>query len=187
VRWTGRHISLAGLRVWQQAETNDRFGRGIHAAVSTSHSAERIRSHPSLRRSGQLPAIRVYRSVSETPGDDSSGSIAHYSTFQPLLALRSLSDALDSYRKAHCRPTLLAPFNASVHRLFLSRPPTSFHDVLMHACADVCFRWSSEFWPAVTAGIPKPTTAHMSFRGGVRLIRTAPLAKTSTRISVLSP
>jgi hypothetical protein len=51
----------------------------------------------------------------------------------------------------------------------------------------VCFPRSPESWQAVTGEIPKPTTAHMSFRGGVRLIRTAPLAKTSTRISVLSP
>src|SRR5262249_35006312 len=111
------------------------------------------------------PAIRAYRSVSETFEDDFSGSIGHYSIVQSVLALRSLSDALDSYREAHCRPTLLPPFNASVHRLFLSRPPTSFHDELMHPCADVCscidFPQSSEFWQPVTGGHQGPSVSHV--------------------------
>jgi hypothetical protein len=54
-RWEGRHVSLAGLRVWQQKETDDRFCRGIHAAVSTCRPCEGIRR---IRHFGVLARSR---------------------------------------------------------------------------------------------------------------------------------
>jgi hypothetical protein len=69
--------------------------------------------------------------------------------------------------------------------------PTQSLDVLLHACPDVClclsFRSSLSLIGPMTEGIPKHKSAYISFRGGVHLIRTSPLAKTPTRIFVLSP
>jgi hypothetical protein len=46
------HVSLAGLRPWQQATAHDRVGRRIHAAFPVTRSAKRLRPHPSLRTHG---------------------------------------------------------------------------------------------------------------------------------------
>ena len=119
LRWRECHISLARLRVWQQTENDDSLRRRIYAAVSTSHSPQGIRPHPSLWRPGQLPALRVYRSVPETSADDSPGPIGQHSLVQHLLALPSMSESLDPRPEAHCSPALLAAFKKSVHRLFL--------------------------------------------------------------------
>jgi hypothetical protein len=69
--------------------------------------------------------------------------------------------------------------------------PTQSNDVLLHACVNVCpclsFSSSLTLSGPHAEGIPKHKSTYTSFRGGVRLIPTSHLAKTSTRISVLSP
>jgi Putative transposase len=62
-----------GLRWRQQDENDDGHRRRVHSALPASRLAEGIRPHPSLRRHGQLPTIRIDRFVPKVARNDTAG------------------------------------------------------------------------------------------------------------------
>src|SRR5262245_43028674 len=137
-RSTSVHIPLARLCPRQQGENDDPLRRRVHSAIPASRLAEGIRPFPSLRRDGQLPAVRIDRSVPEVVKHEPTDTFRRRPPIQCNVVMHSMSHSFDRRGKANSGSTLLEVFDGLFHRFLLMVWPYETLDLLRHVFADVC-------------------------------------------------
>jgi len=124
---------------WKRATHDGHHCRRVHPPVPAARAPEGLCPHPALRLYGQLPTLDVVRTLPPAAGNGTGGPF-HRRSFNGLgLVVSPLSRANDCHRETHCDPDRLEiRFETLLRYLIEQIPNRNSHDVLLHACANVC-------------------------------------------------